>query len=89
MLLKRNFKQLLVQLFHSATTVNPLFPVFVFQVQTLKVLVNLSSNPDMMDDIVQAQVRTKIAGVFFFSPAALCNLKYTAWFQVLWCMLQK
>uniref|UniRef100_A0AAQ5YP19 Armadillo repeat-containing domain-containing protein n=1 Tax=Amphiprion ocellaris TaxID=80972 RepID=A0AAQ5YP19_AMPOC len=29
------------------------------QVQTLKVLVNLSSNPDMMDDIVQAQVRLK------------------------------
>lgn len=31
--------------------------MFVFQVQALKVLVNLSSNPDMMDDIVQAQVR--------------------------------
>lgn len=30
--------------------------MFLFQVQTLKVLVNLSSNPDMMDDIVQAQV---------------------------------
>uniref|UniRef100_A0A8D2ZYM8 Armadillo repeat containing 10 n=1 Tax=Scophthalmus maximus TaxID=52904 RepID=A0A8D2ZYM8_SCOMX len=29
------------------------------QVQALKVLVNLSSNPDMMDDIVQAQVRLK------------------------------
>lgn len=28
----------------------------LFQVQTLKVLVNLSSNPDLMDDIVQAQV---------------------------------
>lgn len=33
--------------------------VFLFQVQTLKVLVNLSSNPDMMDDIVQAQVKRK------------------------------
>lgn len=31
----------------------------MFQVQALKVLVNLSSNPDMMDDIVQAQVRKK------------------------------
>lgn len=29
------------------------------QIQALKVLVNLSSNPDMMDDIVQAQVRRK------------------------------
>lgn len=35
--------------------------MFVFQVQTLKVLVNLSSNPDMMDDIVEAQVRVKNA----------------------------
>lgn len=33
--------------------------IFSFQVQALKVLVNLSSNPDMMDDIVQAQVRVK------------------------------
>lgn len=32
---------------------------FLFQVQALKVLVNLSSNPDMMDDIVQAQVRLR------------------------------
>ena len=31
----------------------------LFQVQTLKVLVNLSSNPDMIDEIVQAQVRLK------------------------------
>lgn len=36
---------------------------FAFQVQALKVLVNLSSNPDMMDDIVQAQV--KIKGCFY------------------------
>lgn len=34
----------------------------VFQVQALRVLVNLSSNPDMMDDIVQVQV--KVIGVF-------------------------
>lgn len=33
--------------------------IFLLQVQTLKVLVNLSSNPDMVDDIVQAQVRLK------------------------------
>lgn len=38
--------------------------VVVFQVQSLKVLVNLSSNPDMMDDIVQAQVRIRNAGSF-------------------------
>ena len=36
--------------------------MFVFQVQASKVLVNLSSNPDMMDDIVQAQVRINIHG---------------------------
>ena len=30
---------------------------FHFQIQVLKVLVNVSSNPDMMDDIVEAQVR--------------------------------
>lgn len=30
---------------------------FLSQVQALKVLVNVSSNPDMIDDIVQAQVR--------------------------------
>lgn len=47
--------------------------VFVFQVQSLKVLVNLSSNPDMMEDIVQAQVRIKIAGSSF--PTTLCKLK--------------
>lgn len=35
------------------------YQLFVFQVQALKVLVNLSSNPDMMDDIVQAQVGKK------------------------------
>ncbi|XP_046891019.1 armadillo repeat-containing protein 10 isoform X2 [Hypomesus transpacificus] len=29
----------------------------VLQIQVLKVLVNVSSNPDMMDDIVEAQVR--------------------------------
>lgn len=33
--------------------------LFVFQVQALKVLVNLSSNPDMMDDIVESQVKGK------------------------------
>ncbi len=38
---------------------NEALPMFVFQVQALKVLVNLSSNPDVMDDIVQAQVRMK------------------------------
>lgn len=32
----------------------------MFQVQALKVLVNLSSNPDMMDDIVESQVRGKL-----------------------------
>lgn len=52
--------------------------LFLFQVQTLKVLVNLSSNPDMMDDIVQAQVRIMNASpFFFFTPATLCELKYT------------
>lgn len=66
----------LVQLFHSVKTVNTLLTVFVFQVQTLKVLVNLSSNPDMMDDIVQAQVRIKNAGPLFLS-GVLWKLKYT------------
>lgn len=47
-----------------------LFTVFVFQVQTLKVLVNLSSNPDMMEDIVQAQVRINHTGPF--SPQLPC-----------------
>lgn len=56
---------------------NTLNTPFVFQVQTLKVLVNLSSNPDMMDDIVQAQVRVKDASPFFLTPATLCELKYT------------
>lgn len=55
-----------MQLFHRAKPVNTLNTPFVFQVQTLKVLVNLSSNPDMMDDIVQAQVRVKDASPFFF-----------------------
>ncbi|XP_077598849.1 armadillo repeat-containing protein 10 [Stigmatopora nigra] len=34
------------------------------QVQTLKVLVNLSSNPDMLDDIVQAQAPASIMLLF-------------------------
>lgn len=34
------------------------------QVQTLKVLVNLSSNPDMMDDIVQAQAPASVMLLF-------------------------
>lgn len=34
------------------------------QVQTLKVLVNLSSNPDMMDDIVQAQAPASVVLLF-------------------------
>uniref|UniRef100_H3D3J8 Armadillo repeat containing 10 n=1 Tax=Tetraodon nigroviridis TaxID=99883 RepID=H3D3J8_TETNG len=34
------------------------------QVQTLKVLVNLSSNPDMMDDIVQAQAPASVLLLF-------------------------
>lgn len=55
-------------------TVATALAVFVFQVQSLKVLVNLSSNPDMMEDIVQAQVRIKIAGSFF--PTTLCKVKY-------------
>lgn len=51
--------------------------VIVFQVQSLKVLVNLSSNPDMMDDIVQAQVNIRNAGTFL--PTALCELKYSSY----------
>uniref|UniRef100_A0A3B4BFI9 Armadillo repeat-containing domain-containing protein n=1 Tax=Periophthalmus magnuspinnatus TaxID=409849 RepID=A0A3B4BFI9_9GOBI len=35
-----------------------------FQVQTLKVLVNLSSNPDMMDDIVQVQAPASVLLLF-------------------------
>ncbi|XP_008299135.1 armadillo repeat-containing protein 10 [Stegastes partitus] len=34
------------------------------QVQTLKILVNLSSNPDMMDDIVQAQAPASVVLLF-------------------------
>ncbi|XP_019743879.1 armadillo repeat-containing protein 10 isoform X2 [Hippocampus comes] len=34
------------------------------QVQTLKVLVNMSSNPDMMDDIVQAQAPASVMLLF-------------------------
>lgn len=61
---RRNFKQ--VQLFLRAKPVKTLNTLFLFQVQTLKVLVNLSSNPDIMDDIVQAQVRIMNASPFFF-----------------------
>uniref|UniRef100_A0A3P9PQZ3 Armadillo repeat containing 10 n=1 Tax=Poecilia reticulata TaxID=8081 RepID=A0A3P9PQZ3_POERE len=46
------------------------------QVQTLKVLVNLSSNPDMMDDIVQAQAPASVLLLFDerTSPAVLLRL---------------
>uniref|UniRef100_A0A3Q3X562 Armadillo repeat-containing domain-containing protein n=1 Tax=Mola mola TaxID=94237 RepID=A0A3Q3X562_MOLML len=48
------------------------------QVQALKVLVNLSSNPDMMDDIVQAQVRAPASVILLIdartSPAVLRRL---------------
>ncbi|XP_014003855.1 armadillo repeat-containing protein 10 isoform X1 [Salmo salar] len=36
----------------------------VLQIQVLKVLVNLSSNPDMMDDIVQAQAPASVVLLF-------------------------
>ncbi|XP_035612084.1 armadillo repeat-containing protein 10 isoform X1 [Oncorhynchus keta] len=36
----------------------------VLQIQVLKVLVNLSSNPDMMDDIVQAQAPAAVVLLF-------------------------
>ncbi|XP_006789567.1 armadillo repeat-containing protein 10 [Neolamprologus brichardi] len=46
------------------------------QVQTLKVLVNLSSNPDMMDDIVQAQAPASVVLLFDerTAPAVLLRL---------------
>ncbi|XP_068169226.1 armadillo repeat-containing protein 10 isoform X2 [Antennarius striatus] len=46
------------------------------QVQALKVLVNLSSNPDMMDDIVQAQAPASVVLLFDArtSPAVLLRL---------------
>ncbi|TDH09884.1 hypothetical protein EPR50_G00090120 [Perca flavescens] len=46
------------------------------QVQTLKVLVNLSSNPDMMDDIVQAQAPASVVLLFDArtAPAVLLRL---------------
>ncbi|CAL1592099.1 unnamed protein product [Knipowitschia caucasica] len=46
------------------------------QVQTLKVLVNLSSNPDMMDDIVQVQAPASLLLLFDprTSPAVLVRL---------------
>ncbi|XP_072241729.1 armadillo repeat-containing protein 10 [Leuresthes tenuis] len=46
------------------------------QVQTLKVLVNLSSNPDMMDDIVQAQAPASVMLLFDerTAPAVLLRL---------------
>ncbi|AWP08623.1 putative armadillo repeat-containing protein 10 [Scophthalmus maximus] len=46
------------------------------QVQALKVLVNLSSNPDMMDDIVQAQAPASVVLLFDArtAPAVLVRL---------------
>lgn len=46
------------------------------QVQTLRVLVNLSSNPDMMDDIVQAQAPASVVLLFDerTAPAVLLRL---------------
>ncbi|XP_017278458.1 armadillo repeat-containing protein 10 [Kryptolebias marmoratus] len=46
------------------------------QVQTLKVLVNLSSNPDMVDDIVQAQAPASVLLLFDerTAPAVLLRL---------------
>ncbi|XP_061679630.1 armadillo repeat-containing protein 10 [Syngnathoides biaculeatus] len=46
------------------------------QVQTLKVLVNLSSNPDIMDDIVQAQAPASVVLLFDAqtAPAVLLRL---------------
>ncbi|XP_068595873.1 armadillo repeat-containing protein 10 [Brachionichthys hirsutus] len=46
------------------------------QVQALKVLVNLSSNPDMMDDIVQAQAPASVVLLFDSrtAPAVLLRL---------------
>ncbi|KAJ3595823.1 hypothetical protein NHX12_002237 [Muraenolepis orangiensis] len=46
------------------------------QIQALKVLVNLSSNPDMMDDMVQAQVPASVVLLFDLrtAPAVLQRL---------------
>lgn len=48
----------------------------VLQVQALRVLVNLSSNPDMMDDIVQAQAPASVLLLFDArtAPAVLLRL---------------
>ncbi|XP_067090966.1 armadillo repeat-containing protein 10 [Osmerus mordax] len=48
----------------------------VLQIQVLKVLVNVSSNPDMMDDIVQAQAPASVVLLFDgrTSPAVLLRL---------------
>uniref|UniRef100_A0A3B4F087 Armadillo repeat containing 10 n=1 Tax=Pundamilia nyererei TaxID=303518 RepID=A0A3B4F087_9CICH len=48
----------------------------LLKVQTLKVLVNLSSNPDMMDDIVQAQAPASVVLLFDerTAPAVLLRL---------------
>ncbi|KAM9753583.1 armadillo repeat-containing protein 10 [Menidia menidia] len=45
------------------------------QVQTLKVLVNLSSNPDMMDDIVQAQAPASVVLLFHEKTAPTVLLR--------------
>ncbi|RVE71968.1 hypothetical protein OJAV_G00057210 [Oryzias javanicus] len=45
------------------------------QVQTLKVLVNLSSNPDMIDDIVQAQAPASVMLLFDKRTAAAVLLR--------------
>lgn len=45
------------------------------QVQALKVLVNLSSNPDMMDDIVQAQAPASVVLLFDVRTASAVLLR--------------
>lgn len=45
------------------------------QIQALKVLVNLSSNPDIMDDIVQAQVKYAEINIWF-SPVNSSGMGY-------------
>ncbi|XP_077374120.1 armadillo repeat-containing protein 10 [Festucalex cinctus] len=45
------------------------------QVQTLKVLVNLSSNPDMMDDIVQAQAPASVMLLFDMQTSSAVLLR--------------
>ncbi|XP_061628903.1 armadillo repeat-containing protein 10 [Phyllopteryx taeniolatus] len=45
------------------------------QVQTLKVLVNLSSNPDIMDDIVQAQAPASVMLLFDAQTASAVLLR--------------